>query len=320
MSKVPFLVSGASSGLGGAVLATLFKHVPDPAHLAAASSRPEAAEGLQREYPGTQFRVLDYNDAEQMVPALTGVEKFFFVSSPEIDTLKRERQHENAVAAAKRAGVGHVYYASLAFGGYGSDSKVGVQQAHLTTERLLAESGLAYTAVRMGLYTEAFPLFTSWYPDSTTIYVSSDGPMALTSREELGEATAQLMLRDVRCFPHNIALLTAARAYTLRDVVRAAAAASGQAVTVQTVARGDLPALLTAADARAGRGRKSRQFFDAWAGVLDALAAGEAATVDGLMAELLGRAPRDGLQHVGQLVSEGAAAGGYRWHQSYMRR
>lgn len=111
-----FLITGATSGLGGSVLSTLYNHLPphERSSLIAASSRPDAAETLQDEYPGIQFRVLDYNSTkEQMVQALTGVDRFFFVSSPEFDSEKRERQHENVVKVAREAGVGYVCYYNI---------------------------------------------------------------------------------------------------------------------------------------------------------------------------------------------------------------
>ncbi|EER29819.1 hypothetical protein D8B26_007060 [Coccidioides posadasii str. Silveira] len=324
MSAIKFLITGATSGLGGSVLSTLYKHISpsDRSCIAAASSRQEASGKLQSDYPGIQFRTLDFDDKTQMVQALNGVERFFFVSSPEPDSPKREKQHANAVEAAKEARVNYVYYASLAFGGYESNSKVGLQQAHLVTERLLQESGLRYTSVRMGVYTDAFPFFISWYPGTTTIYQAADGPVALTSREELGEATANLMMRDpaTLSFKNNIALLTASRTYTFTDVVQAVAQACDQEINIEKVSREEFPRILAAEDAKDGRGGKPKEFFDSWLVFMDAIAAGEAKTVDPLMGELLGREPKDAMQHVQQLIKDGLDQGGYTWHQNYAKR
>lgn len=60
-----------------------------------------------------------------------------FVSSSERDTPKRNEEHENVVAAAIQAGVKEVWYVSLAFGGFGDQSRVGFMQAHLETEARL---------------------------------------------------------------------------------------------------------------------------------------------------------------------------------------
>jgi hypothetical protein len=62
-----------------------------------------------------------------------------------------------AIDAARRAGVKHIYYTSLAFG---SPSKAGVMRAHLRTEAYLATlSDLKVTVIREGLYNESWPLY-----------------------------------------------------------------------------------------------------------------------------------------------------------------
>lgn len=113
---VKYLVTGASSGLGGSVLATLYRNVSDPSQIAAASSRLETGQKLQQDYPGIQFRRLDYNDPKSLVESLAGVERFFFVSSPEVNTEKRNKQHERVVKACVEAKVGHVCYLQSSLG------------------------------------------------------------------------------------------------------------------------------------------------------------------------------------------------------------
>lgn len=61
-----------------------------------------------------------------------------FVSSSERDSTKRNVEHGNVLDAAAEAGV-EVWYVSLAFGGFGDESRVGFMQAHLETEGRLRE-------------------------------------------------------------------------------------------------------------------------------------------------------------------------------------
>ncbi|KAK2867902.1 hypothetical protein FQN49_003357 [Arthroderma sp. PD_2] len=318
-NQIKYLVTGASSGLGGSVLATLYKNVSDPSQVAAASSRAETGLKLQQAYPGIQFRKLDYNDPSSLVEALQGVERLFFVSSPEVNTEIRNKQHERVVAAAVEAGVGHVYYSSLAFGGYGSDSTASVQQAHFVTEKLLEKSGLSYTSVREGVYTDAFPVFVFWYPNTRTIYLSGDGPVAFSSRDELGEATAQLMIRNPASLKlkNHIALLTGPRTYKLTDVINAISDTTGKKLEIKRVSKDDFPRIMAGEDALEGRGRKSEAFFESWQSLVESMEKGDAATVDPLMGELLGREPRDAIEYVKKLVKDGADKGGYTWHQNY---
>lgn len=82
------------------------------------------------------------------------------------------------------SGVRHILYSSLAFAGNLSDKSVAhVMGAHLATEKYLSElSGqLTYSAVREGLYSESFPIYTAWFDpqdqvNEITISHSGTGP------------------------------------------------------------------------------------------------------------------------------------------------
>jgi uncharacterized protein YbjT (DUF2867 family) len=184
-----------------------------------------------------------------------------------------------------------------------------------------SRSSILYTSVREGIYADAFPLFLSWYPTSCSVVlpVGVDGPIALASRDELGEATAALMLQNPPTrFQDNIALLTGPRAYTLTDVVQAVSEATGIEIKISNVEREDFTRTAAELDKGDGRGGKPEAFFKARLTMLEAVAKGDAATVDPLMGELLGRIPRDGMEVVRCLV-ESAGPGGYTWHQNYLK-
>lgn len=93
-----------------------------------------------------------------------------------------------------------MYYTSLMFG---SDSQAAVMQAHLDTERYLKESGLTYTIIREGIYSESWPLyFGYWNPSrgSEVRIPDGDGGIAWVCRDDLGEGTAKL-IAAVRALP-----------------------------------------------------------------------------------------------------------------------
>src|SRR5271156_6239806 len=132
-----YLVTGATGGIGIGVI-KYFQYISLPTHLYAASSS-NASNAFKFTSRNIQFRHADYNDPSSLENAFEGVENLLFVSSSTFDNELRARQHKNIIDAAKKAGVGHVWYTSLAFGGYGNKSKVDVMAAHLVTERLLQE-------------------------------------------------------------------------------------------------------------------------------------------------------------------------------------
>ena len=97
-----------------------------------------------------------------------------------------------------------MYYTSLAFAG---DSRAAVMQAHLDTERFLKESGLRYTILREGIYSESYPLYFGFWSASAeegededeVLVPHGDGGVAWVCREDLGEGTARIMVA-VRVF------------------------------------------------------------------------------------------------------------------------
>lgn len=147
-----YLISGATGGLGSRVLAHIAAHVPSSEY-AAASSRESKRHYFEER--GIAFRHADFNEPITLDAAFEDVENLFFVSMENFDNDWRVRQHKNVIEAAKRTGVKHVWaqfflpfnlliriqvwYTSLSFGGLESDSKLGVQKAHLATEQLLQE-------------------------------------------------------------------------------------------------------------------------------------------------------------------------------------
>jgi uncharacterized protein YbjT (DUF2867 family) len=304
-----YLITGATGGLGGIILSHLLAKLPSSGVIAS-SSRPGAESQFTSK--GILFRHADYDSPETLLKAFRGVDKLFFVSSNTYDNEKRTIQHRNVVEAAKAAGVGHVYYSSLAYGGYGSDSKIAVQAAHLDTEELLRDSGISFTSVREGVYADAFPLFIDWYPDTTEILLPADGPVALASREELGEATANLMMSG-EYDDKEIVLLSGPVAYTMSQVVDIVNETTGRNLAVRRVS----PEEYLSAKGN-DIGGKPMAFFRSRISWYEGIEKGDGATTSQTLASLLGREPLTGKQAIEALLKE--AGGNYTWHQNYSNR
>jgi len=130
------LLTGVTGGLGAKILDDLLnEHHLNPSSIIATSRKPPNR--ARYEDLGLQFRVADYNEPSTLESAFQNVQHLLFMSSSERDTPTRNREHTNVVEAAKKAGVGKVWYVSLAFGGFGDGSSIGFQQAHYETENML---------------------------------------------------------------------------------------------------------------------------------------------------------------------------------------
>lgn len=177
---------------------------------------------------------------------------------------------------------------------------------HVATEKYLEElhrkdPALNYTIIREGLYSESYPLYTSFFDPSNPvdeIKVAHDGSgsgISWVKREELGEGTAELLKRfvnDPANFPYKnrTILLSGSRALTLQesvDILGKIAEHPARIVQVSDVEFADQPVVSTSFVYR------GVNYAKAWASSFEAFRRGEAATVSPLLEELLGREPED---------------------------
>ena len=92
----------------------------------------------------------DYYDQDSLVKALSGADKFLLISSSGASE-ERVKQHLNAVAAAKQAGVKHVVYTSIT---QADTNPISFSWVHRDTESALRESGVPFTILRNNWYFE----------------------------------------------------------------------------------------------------------------------------------------------------------------------
>nr|POE65686.1 quinone oxidoreductase 2 [Quercus suber] len=326
MASPSILLTGATGGLGAEILKHLLStSSPLPPSAIIATSR-SAANAARFEDQGVQFRVADYDDRATLKAAFAGVHDVLFVSSPTRDTARRNVEHRNVVEAAKLARVGRVWYVSLAFGGWGDDSAIGVQQAHYETEKLLQESGLDFITLRAGSYADAFPLFINYYPSTKTVRLPELTPpvtesrIAFVSRDELAEGIAALLAKGLAAFPSivprtekNIILLTGPKAESLVDLVGAINRGRGSEMDVEYLE----PQEWTANSVKNDEGGKGTAFFEGWVVYMKGVTRGDAKLVDPALEVLLGRKPECGTETTERLVR---ANPGYTWHQNYVNK
>ena len=177
--------------------------------------------------------------------------------------------------------------------------------AHLRTEQYLADlqaqSDITYTAIREGLYSESFPIYTAWFDlahpvEEVTIPHAGTPPgVTWAKRDELGEATANLIasyVQDPRSFPYvnRLVLLSGPREYSLQETVEILGRAVGRTVRIREISLDEYAALSTHGTKHTYHGiNLAREWATAW----DAIRRGETAVVTPLLREILGREPED---------------------------
>lgn len=134
-------VTGATGHLGRLAIAALKGRGLSPIALV---RDPAKAAELEAE-----ARAFDYKATATLTPALAGVTTLVLVSSNDFDD--RVGQHRNVIAAAKAAGVGRIVYTSIL---RADVSPMLLAADHKATEEAIRASGLAFTLLRNGWYTE----------------------------------------------------------------------------------------------------------------------------------------------------------------------
>ncbi len=138
-------VTGATGHLGTFVVEELKKRVSNE-NIVALVRTPGKASALE-----VEVRAFDYNQPETMTAALAGVDRLVLISGNEIG--QRARQHFNVIEAAGKAGVEWIVYTSLL---HADSTTLNLAGEHMTTEEALKASGINYTILRNGWYTENY--------------------------------------------------------------------------------------------------------------------------------------------------------------------
>ena len=140
-------IVGAGGELGSRTVASVLERGYPAARLVAGSRSPEKMTSLADR--GVIVRRADYDDPASLAAALDGVERVLlvpsFASPPE-----RVRQYENAIEAARQAGVRHL----LSYGLVPTtvESPFVITPFLVYAESALRTSGLDWTILRNSLY------------------------------------------------------------------------------------------------------------------------------------------------------------------------
>ncbi|MEV4765075.1 SDR family oxidoreductase [Micromonospora chokoriensis] len=194
-----YAVTGATGRLGRLVIGQLLDSGVPAAEIAAIVRSPEKAADLAAR--GVEIRKANYDDPSTLPGAVAGVRRLLLISG---DTPgQRVPQHTAVIDAAKLAGVERLVYTSI----LKADTTTNpLAPEHKATEEVLAASGLTYTVLRNGWYTENYTDQLPQYLGSGTILGATGGSkisaatradyaaaaVAALTREEAGNAVYEL--------------------------------------------------------------------------------------------------------------------------------
>lgn len=187
------LVTGASGNLGSKIIESLQQLSPQ--HDIIAGVRQLTNEKAQAyEKQGIEVRMTNFDDVDSLKHAFQQIDRLFIISTfGDFDTVMQ--QQTNAIAAAKEAGVKHVYYPSVTKANSGDDFFLA--QTHYAREIALVDSGIPYTILRNNWYVEnELPAVESALNGAPWVTSAPNGKIGWVYRPDLAEATANVLVSE----------------------------------------------------------------------------------------------------------------------------
>lgn len=185
------IVSGASGQLGGLVVEELLDRGVSPQRLILVSRTPERLQRYRMLGAATRFG--DFTEPESLDEAYAGGDRMLLISiggSP-----RRVDLHENAINAAVAAGVEHIAYTSYINADVYESSTIAAD--HRETERLLMESGVAWTMLRNQIYANGIvDQAVEAIEDGRLVTHRPEARVAYVTREDCAAAAAAVLASE----------------------------------------------------------------------------------------------------------------------------
>ncbi|MFJ7189348.1 SDR family oxidoreductase [Streptomyces bacillaris] len=180
------VVTGATGELGRLVIDELLATVPAGEIAAVVRDKEKAAPLAAR---GVELRIADYDRPETLAGAFRTGDRVLLISGSEVG--KRVAQHTAVVEAAKAAGVAQLAYTGILGG---PDADFALADEHKATERLILDSGLPYTFLRNGWYTENYTAnLAPVLAHGAVVSNAGEGRVASASRADYAAAAAAVV-------------------------------------------------------------------------------------------------------------------------------
>ena len=225
-------VTGATGQLGRLVVEKLKQKVAADSVVALVRN-PEKAADL-----GVETRPFDYTQPETLVTSLKGIDKLLLISGNEIG--QRLPQHKAVIEAAKQAGVKQITYTSIL---HADSSPLGLAGEHLATEVAIKESGLNYTILRNGWYTENYTGSAKGAVGAGAfIGNAGDGKIASAARVDYAEAAAVVLAGEG--YENKTYELAGDEAYTLTELAAEISRQTGKTVPYNNLTEAEYAGIL----------------------------------------------------------------------------
>ncbi|MDI9879805.1 SDR family oxidoreductase [Flectobacillus longus] len=226
-------ITAATGQLGKLVVESLKQKVASE-NIVVLVRTPEKASDL-----GVEAKAFDYSNKESQVEALRGIDTLLLISGSEVG--QREAQHANVIASAKEAGVKKIVYTSVL---HADTSTLSLAVEHIATEKNLKESGLTYTILRNGWYTENYAgSIGGALAGGAFIGSVGDGKISSAARIDFAEAAATVLATEGH--DGKVYELAGDTSYTLTDLAAEISAQTGKTLPYANLPEAEYAKILT---------------------------------------------------------------------------
>ena len=191
LAQEKIIVSGASGQLGSLVIEELLARKVAPEDLILVSRTPNTDHLQAYAARGASVRFGDFNDPASLDAAYAGGTRMLLISINGGGG-SRPELHRVAIDAAVRAGVKHIAYTSYVNADKNETSTLAAD--HLRTERILQESGVAWTLLRNQIYANGLvDQAIQIVRDGGLVTHTPDARVAYVTREDCAAAAAAVL-------------------------------------------------------------------------------------------------------------------------------
>jgi NAD(P)H dehydrogenase (quinone) len=209
-------VTGATGQLGRLVVNKLREQISSSDIVALVRSVEKASD------LGVEAREADYDQPETLQRSLIGIDTLLLISGSEVG--KRAVQHKTVIEAAKKNEVKWIVYTSLL---HADRSSINLAAEHLATEDALMRSGIAFTLLRNGWYTENY---TGSLPGAIAngAIIGSAGEGKISSAARVDFADAAVAVLTSSGHDGKVYELAGDEAWTLSDLAEEVSRQTGK--------------------------------------------------------------------------------------------
>ncbi|MFD3453359.1 SDR family oxidoreductase [Streptomyces sp. NPDC058691] len=217
------VVTGATGHLGRLVIDELLAGAGVPADRVVAVVR-DAEKASDIAARGVELRVADYSAPDTLKGAFQEGDVVLLISGSEVG--QRVAQHAAVIDAAKKAGVARLVYTGI-LGGPAADFTLGDE--HKATEQALLDSGLTYTLLRNGWYTENYTAQIPVQLEHGVVGSAGEGRVGTAPRRDFAAAAAAVLTGEGH--ENKTYELSGDHAWTLAEYAAELSRQSGRTVT-----------------------------------------------------------------------------------------